>query len=196
MSRKIDKSLGGRLEEIADSAAINFKSLIMDHGVNLNCESEIEGILATVFLASQTLDYYNGTECRWRTYGWTFDDHPSIDDITTGFLENNTIIVTPQVVVGGYRVDLLCSMRMYDWLDDRSKTIVLAIECDGHEFHEKTKEQAARDKSRDRELLLRSIPVMRFAGSEIWRDPFGCMRQIDSFFHGRLMAFFDENPDH
>ncbi|MEM1085859.1 MAG: DUF559 domain-containing protein [Verrucomicrobiota bacterium] len=46
----------------------------------------------------------------------------------------------------------------------------IAVECDGHNFHEKTPAQAAKDKRRDRFLLQNGYPVMRFTGSEIYRD--------------------------
>lgn len=48
------------------------------------------------------------------------------------------------------------------------------VECDGHDFHERTKEQAARDRSRDRRLQEAGIRVFRFTGSELYRDPLGC----------------------
>lgn len=54
----------------------------------------------------------------------------------------------------------------------------VAIECDGHEFHERTKEQAARDKSRDRALTAEGWRVMRFTGSEIWKAPERCAAEI------------------
>lgn len=47
--------------------------------------------------------------------------------------------------------------------------VALAVECDGHDFHEKTKEQARRDKSRDRILISHGIHTIRFTGSEIFR---------------------------
>ncbi|HBG31615.1 MAG TPA: hypothetical protein DDW98_13485 [Gammaproteobacteria bacterium] len=50
----------------------------------------------------------------------------------------------------------------------------LGIECDGHEFHEKTKEQAQRDKSRDRVLSAAGWKMIRFTGSEIWKNPLAC----------------------
>lgn len=55
-----------------------------------------------------------------------------------------------------------------------SKGLYFVIECDGHDFHEKTKEQAQRDKERDRELLLKGIIPIHFAGSEIVGDPAKC----------------------
>lgn len=61
---------------------------------------------------------------------------------------------------------------------------LVAVECDGHDFHERTKEQAANDRARDRELMLSGVRTVRFTGSEIYRDPQGCalalLRQLDS----------------
>lgn len=54
---------------------------------------------------------------------------------------------------------------------DKEASSSMAIECDGHDFHEKTKHQAARDKKRDREIIATGLSVTRFAGSEIWADP-------------------------
>lgn len=54
----------------------------------------------------------------------------------------------------------------------------VAVECDGHAFHERTKEQAASDRSRDRDLTLRGWSVMRFTGSEIHSAPDRCALQV------------------
>jgi hypothetical protein len=53
----------------------------------------------------------------------------------------------------------------------------VAIEVDGHEFHEKTKEQAASDKSRDRKITRCGYSVIRFTGSEVYRDPSGAVNE-------------------
>src|SRR6185503_2631500 len=50
----------------------------------------------------------------------------------------------------------------------------LVIECDGHEFHDRTKQQAAYDRSRDRLLALNGITVIRFTGSEIHHSADRC----------------------
>ena len=50
----------------------------------------------------------------------------------------------------------------------------LAIETDGHDFHEKTKQQAASDKSRDRLLTAAGWKLLRFAGSEVYADAGKC----------------------
>lgn len=63
-------------------------------------------------------------------------------------------------------------------LDFAAVGMKLAIECDGHEFHERTKEQARRDKSRDRALTAAGWRVLRFTGSEVWADPARCAREV------------------
>lgn len=51
-----------------------------------------------------------------------------------------------------------------------------AIEIDGHDFHEKTKAQVARDKSRDRDFTFSGINTIRFTGSEVFYNAEKCLR--------------------
>lgn len=60
-------------------------------------------------------------------------------------------------------------------------SVPVAVECDGHDFHEKTKEQAIRDKKRDRDFIAAGVPVLHFTGREIWRDPSRCVGEIGDF---------------
>lgn len=83
--------------------------------------------------------------------------------------------VWPQMGVRNYRADFGVLFNV------QTGVYRLAVECDGHEFHEKTKEQAQRDKARDREFLEEGWPVMRFTGSEIHRDPMKCADQVGDF---------------
>lgn len=78
---------------------------------------------------------------------------------------NGIISIEPQVWIGRYRADLLFTYLFHGF------SYHSIVECDGHEFHEKTKAQAARDKKRDRYLQSEGYPVLRFTGSEIYRDP-------------------------
>ncbi len=75
----------------------------------------------------------------------------------------------PQWACGPYRADFYLE-------SDMGKALI--VECDGHEFHERTKEQAAHDRKRDRWFLEHGHTVVRFTGSEIYRDPFGCAEQL------------------
>ena len=56
----------------------------------------------------------------------------------------------------------------------------LIVECDGHDFHERTKAQAARDRARDRKFILAGHRVLRFTGSEIHGDARACAGQIEA----------------
>lgn len=87
------------------------------------------------------------------------------------------LIITPQVTIGKYRVDFTITSTTDAFLD--CDDIKIVIECDGHAFHEKTKEQASRDKARDRFLLSLGWRVVRFTGSEIFSDANGCAKQIE-----------------
>lgn len=90
--------------------------------------------------------------------------------------------LTPQATVPGVgHVDFVLSAY------GCGKVKRLAIECDGHDFHEKTKEQAARDKSRDRALVQAGMHVIRFTGSEIFRDAESCVRQIEAILETTIM---------
>lgn len=51
------------------------------------------------------------------------------------------------------------------------------IEIDGHEFHEKTKQQVTHDKARERVISSHADRVLRFSGSEVYNDPLGCAHQ-------------------
>lgn len=72
--------------------------------------------------------------------------------------------VIPQARILDYRVDFLICIHA----PTAYRGIV--VECDGHDFHERTKEQVARDKSRDREIQKDGFRVFRFSGSEIWKN--------------------------
>lgn len=78
------------------------------------------------------------------------------------------IEVKSQVQIGPYRADFVVT-------DELNKGPAIVIECDGHDFHEKTKEQAQHDKKRDREMQAIGYRVYRFTGSEIWRTRGRCV---------------------
>lgn len=78
-----------------------------------------------------------------------------------------------------FRVALVEQARVLDWpvdflivcWDQGGTAHKAVVECDGHEFHERTKEQAERDRSRDRRLQAEGYRVFRFTGRELYRDP-------------------------
>lgn len=87
-----------------------------------------------------------------------------------------TGVIALQHRVGRYIIDFAMVIAAPD-----GELLRLAIEIDGHEFHEKTKEQAAHDKKRDRALQAAGWRVLRFTGSEVYRDVDACLDEIDDF---------------
>lgn len=90
-------------------------------------------------------------------------------------LENCTtqgIFLTQQHPVGKYLADFLITIR------DRGKAVEVAVECDGHDFHERTREQAQHDKARDRYFHSLGIITLRYTGSEVFKDARKCAGEI------------------
>jgi hypothetical protein len=73
------------------------------------------------------------------------------------------------------------------FLPDLSPTYPLAVvECDGHEFHERTVEQASWDKRRDRMIQGLGVPVLRFTGTDVVRGSGESACEIAEFIRKRL----------
>lgn len=79
-------------------------------------------------------------------------------------------IVALQHRIGAHRVDIACAFT--------GTGRRLVVECDGHEFHERTPEQADADHARDAVLMAKDWPVVRFTGSKITKDPAQCARRV------------------
>lgn len=69
---------------------------------------------------------------------------------------------------------------------------LVAIELDGHEFHERTKEQATRRNRRDRLLQGAGWKVLHVSGSELYRDPEGCVTGVITLVEGCFSGFWSQ----
>jgi very-short-patch-repair endonuclease len=197
---EIDRTMGGRLHGLVAKAVEQFEQLMLHEAIHESCESEIEAMLGHAFFACDRLTpgfNPDGIEGDFKIgFNWHYPRGTTVEEMVArkDYLPCS-IYVCPQVATFSYTVDFMCIMHDYDWIHDKSKKILLAVECDGHDFHERTKDQARRDRFRDRQLLLRGIPSMRFTGSEIWRDPYSCLRQIGEFFQAESQHFYLSNRD-
>lgn len=102
---------------------------------------------------------------------------------------STTAFIEKQVQVAGWRVDFLIHYPLLGApeIDGELALAKLIVECDGHAYHERTKEQAARDRRRDRVAQHQGLPVFRFTGSEIWNDPIGCADEV--------LAYMESGPE-
>lgn len=78
------------------------------------------------------------------------------------YLQDFNIYIQTQQKIDNYTVDFLVTS---DFSNEK-----IIIECDGHDFHEKTKEQAQHDKERDRFLTSKGYIILRYTGSEIYNN--------------------------
>jgi very-short-patch-repair endonuclease len=151
------------------------------HLLNL-CGSPIERILLLAFLKQNYLDDigYIGTDCLvWiDSHAATYGQKNELRRVLYRRLEMQYVIREQNPPMGlnvNYRLDFALFYER-SWGDGEIK---IAIECDGHNFHEKTKEQARRDKSKDRYLQSRGWVIARFTGSEIVEDSASIVDEIE-----------------
>jgi hypothetical protein len=92
-----------------------------------------------------------------------------------GFPECELLIPEPQAEINigskTYYADFLISVVPSKCIKCENP-LSLIIECDGHDFHEKTKEQVIYGNKRDRDLKSEGYDILHFSGSEIYRDPY------------------------
>lgn len=96
-------------------------------------------------------------------------------------LRNPSYEIRPQQPIGSYRVDFLVS-----YLPSPHYSREVIVECDGHDYHERTRDQAERDKKRDRAITNLGLSVFRFTGRELHRAPHACVKEIIDYIQRPL----------
>jgi len=155
-----------------------------DENIAASTESPIEKILAShLSLLSiyqiETIYWHTNKESHSRILAnlSRIDNHFYSDSVIDGEFH-----IFPQIQFDRYRADFLIVYRVSDpKLKSGMQISMSIVECDGHDFHEKTKDQARKDKRRDRFFQAKSLPVLRFTGSEIYSDCIQCVNEIHRF---------------
>lgn len=178
-----DAALSNTQSILTNLGQSNYKTISDAHmsvlfqgvGEDLSCASPIENL----FLFGLHV------RCEWEHMPHCF--HEPIPNGEIGALRaiscihpRRPLTIFPQQGVAGYRPDFVLAWP--EKVGVPSRVRLLAVECDGHEFHEKTKAQAERDKSRDRKIVGTGIPIMRFTGSELFRAPVACGGEVLASF--------------
>ncbi|MBN1255995.1 MAG: DUF559 domain-containing protein [Deltaproteobacteria bacterium] len=144
------------------------------------CESPVEQILLA-------------TLCEY----WHAEVHPQLKRLQCHFSADNPecdgifrVCCEPQKTITTwsdqrYRVDIYLYLTRFQHSDGSNTDEVwpelarLVVEVDGHEFHDRTKHQASRDRKRDRELMFNGYPTIRFTGTDVFNDPMLCAEDIN-----------------
>lgn len=100
------------------------------------------------------------------------------------------IEINPQYKIGKYTVDFYVSLC---FKPTDTITTKIIIECDGHDFHEKTKEQAKHDKERDRYFIKNGYKVLRYTGSEIYNNFVDIEKELRDYFVKEMVRGEKEN---
>lgn len=168
MTEPIKRLVASISERIAEDAELAFMGMkdMADRGMRRGLESPIERIFDVAL--------------------WLYARHasPHFRDVTsenTAIGNPELLVVDRQVEIFEYRVDFLVYPAV-------AGVKAIVVECDGHDFHERTKEQAERDRSRDRRLQEAGYFVFRFTGRELFRDPFKCVEQVAGMAFAQLQT--------
>lgn len=161
ISQEVAHFYGEMVRELVESSAANIHA---DYGVEI--KSPIERVMYLAVMLS--VEWYTFGENEFALPLVTSSeniDRADISDLPC------PAVIAPQFPIGPYRADFVV----------KTENTRTAIECDGHEFHERTKQQAQRDKARDRYFQAEGWSVLRFTGSEIWADPVRCGAEAVKF---------------
>jgi very-short-patch-repair endonuclease len=83
--------------------------------------------------------------------------------------------VEPGCKIGPYRVDFLILPRV-------------VVEIDGEGPVRATSDQVVRERRRDRYLVAQGYAVLRFAGDEVWANPWRCADEVRHYLLGAARA--------
>lgn len=144
------------------------------------CESPIERQLLLAYLQIYPCTVVSDVDLRGqRTHLFVDRDIDSRSDWVS-FCPQMSIFIRKRRVQ--FRPDFVFMHMVEDVENARVNCLKnVIVEVDGHDFHERTKEQAQRDKSRDRLLQRQGFSVLRYTGSEIFRDAESVVREIREF---------------
>ena len=78
-----------------------------------------------------------------------------------------------------YKADFLISSMIMNGIEYRCEKPII-IECDGYDSHH-TKEQRNYDIERENNLKTRGYSIMRFTGSQIFKNPYDCVMRTYKF---------------
>ncbi len=85
------------------------------------------------------------------------------------FIRGDGLHITPQFQLGRYRADFLLEQQ---GIGPDGLLTPVAVELDGHAFHDRDKHQRSYEKARDREFQRSGYKVLHFTGSDVVADPY------------------------
>jgi Protein of unknown function (DUF559) len=137
--------------------------------------SPTESIL-TLALFNKLCHFYDGWFCR------VYSEHEYRQALAQAKIDGGSFVLVPQWSVN--QVGLVDLAVFIPGLGPWQPIIV--VECDGHQFHERTPEQASKDKRRLRMLQRLGTLVLPFTGTDIVRGSEESAQEIIETIHARV----------
>jgi hypothetical protein len=140
-------------------------------------ESPTESIL-TLALFDKLAHFYAGWICR------VHSEHEYRQALAEAKIDGGSFVLVPQWSVNQVGlVDLAVFIPgLAPWRP------IVVIECDGHQFHERTPEQASKDRKRVRALQRLGIWVYPFTGTDVVRSSEESAQEIVEFIDARVIG--------
>lgn len=170
MAQKNDTHVRDTILRFAQDLGRQTEAVFLEHLDELpsNTGTPIEQLMgAALTFALRSHEWFGGE-------GWGEGDGWPILNVDAADVFNikptqEGVMIWHQVPVGKYRADFVVCLA--EW---RGGYVWGAIECDGHDHHNLTKEQAEHDRKRDRFFQSKGLIILRYTGSEIWKAPLKC----------------------
>jgi hypothetical protein len=137
--------------------------------------SPTESIL-TLALFNKLSHFYEGWICR------VYSEHEYRQALAEAKIDGGSFVIVPQWSVK--EVGLVDLAVFIPGLDHRRPIVV--VETDGHQFHERSPEQASKDRRRLRNLQRLGIPVYPFTGTDVVRSSEESAQEIVEFIDARV----------
>jgi hypothetical protein len=127
--------------------------------------------------------YNKLNDCRsdWTCWVYSADEYRRVVVEATDANYPRQFVLVPQLPVNDVGdVDLTIFIPSIS-----KRRPVAVIETDGHQFHERTVEQASNDRRRDRRLARYRISVLRFTGTDVVRGSEEFAQEVVDFVNER-----------
>jgi very-short-patch-repair endonuclease len=180
-----EKTADDRIEEVNSQLTSEYLSEARElfsnrlHDYGTTGETPIEILMAMGLYYSIVSEMWHGGEGKVNDFemlplACNFDQYRHLAPEICG------VHICPQMQIGKYRADFVAR-----YASRRGGVAYGAIECDGHNYHDLTKEQASHDRERDRFFQQSGLLILRYTGSEIWRSPLKCAADALSILEKR-----------
>ena len=157
--------------EVGKEADLLFNANTYHYIIESEIQSPIEAMFYAAFMGINEISYHCG-----------------LRSTPSPFIGSEEFLIAfPQHEVGKYKADFgvfygIISSSIEDGYSYSGKWV--AVELDGHEFHDRDESQRRYEKRRDRYFQKSGLQIFRYTGSEIFKNPFNAAVEVIAHLMG------------